>query len=135
MKNNLENLFEYLDSEEGKIYTNNFFRKLNNEKLIYESQLERFNNKNNFQEFILKVIKKYESKTYKDKWYKLSIEPPEFFYFFLYDYAEKYGRECNQEEYEKYGNMFTSRMYYYDGYYFNLIHGQGSCVLIFKEKE
>lgn len=45
-------------------------------------------------------------------------------YSFLYDYAEKYGRECNEEEYKQYSNEFTSAIYYIHGYYFHMMFGQ-----------
>jgi hypothetical protein len=48
-------------------------------------------------------------------------------------YAEKYGRECSEEEWNQYGNMFTSSLFFCSGYYFNRMDGQGSRIKVKKE--
>lgn len=96
-------------------------------------QLEKLHSRGNINNFIEKVITKYNSKEYKKRWYGRGIESEEYLYFFLLKYAKKFGRHCTNVEYDKYGNEFTSDLYYCDGYFFNLMDGQGSCVLITKE--
>lgn len=88
------------------------------------------NNLNKFSEFVEKVIKKYESDEYIDRWYSRGIEPPNDLYWFLFYYAEQYGRECDINEWKQYGNIFTGQLYYYNNYYFQIMHGQGSTIRI-----
>jgi len=54
-------------------------------------------------------------------------------YRFLLDYAIKYGRECITLEIEKYGNEFTSCLFYVNGYYFHEMLGQGCVIHVYKE--
>lgn len=124
---------KFLKSEEGKKVMDNFLNKIEIEYEIRNKQLERFNRIGNFNEFVEKVIVKYNSNKYRNFWYNKGIEPPEKLYWFLFDYAEKYGRTCTEDEYSKYGNVFTGEMFYYRGYYFNKMHGQGSVVQIIKK--
>ena len=101
---------------------------------IENMQLERFhNNCDDKVAFIKKVINKYNSKEYKDRWYKRGIEPMEDLYWFLYDYATIYGREANGKEYDEYAHMFTSNMFIIEeGYAFMRVDGQGSHIDVFK---
>jgi peptide subunit release factor 1 (eRF1) len=136
-KEQLKNFLKHLNSEEGKRFVNEWFDKRNQEEEILSSQLERFHNRisspEQFSEFVEKVILKYESDKYKNSWYKRGIEPPHPLCWFLYYYASKYGRECTNEELNKYSNGFTDELLYCNGYYFNQMNGQGSVVLITKE--
>lgn len=129
-----ENTKKFLDSEEGQKSIEEFFAKENRYALMLSSQLERFKTKfgNRLAEFIEKVEQKYNSNKYRDSWYKRGIEPPEDLYFFLFDYAVKYGREASGKEWEKYANTFTSELYHIDGFFFNKMNGQGTVVKIEK---
>jgi hypothetical protein len=112
--------------------------RMEKQNLILENQIKRFYNKyeNVFPEFVDKTIEKYNSKKYRDYWYDVKHqEPPEDLYWFLYDYVKVYGCRCTESEWEKYGNMFTMDLVYKDGYYFNQMNGQGSCVIIIKQGE
>lgn len=129
---NLQILRDWFDSEEGKRSMTDFADKINREEEIKTKQLERFNRVGNFEEFIEKVIAKYNSDKYRDSWYCRGIEPPEHLFWFLFYYAEKYGRECNEEEWNQYGNMFSSALYYCNEYYFNRMDGQGSFIKVIK---
>ena len=129
----IKKLQEFLDSEEGQKSNADFADKLNREDEIKTKQLERFNGRGNFAEFTEKVIAKYDTDKYRDGWYKRGIEPPEELFWFLFQYAEKYGRECNEEEWRQYGNMFTSALFFCNGYYFNRMDGQGSVIKVMKQ--
>lgn len=129
-----EELVRLSESEEGEKLLQDISLKYQNEERIRLTQLERLKEKGSFIEFTEKVIKKYSSEEYKFRCYNRTIEPPEDLYFFLFEYAEKYGRKCNPDEYKTYGNMFTAAIYYCDGYYFNLMNGQGAAIIITKEK-
>lgn len=47
-------------------------------------------------------------------------------------YLKKYGRKCDESEWEEYSNMFTSELYLIDEYYISIINGQGSFIQIKK---
>jgi len=136
----LEALTKFLDSPEGKASIKEFAQELVNKENIKVSQLERFHSKLEsgkieFASVVEKILEKYGTRNYRDHWYNRGFEPPEPLCYFLFDYAEKYGRECTKKEWKKFGNMFTGGLYYYAGYYFNLMHGQGSVVHITHEKD
>ena len=126
---------EWLKSDEGHKSITDFFDKVAKEESIKAKQLERFHKFGNFSDFVEKVIVKYTSEEYTERWYKRGFEPQESLYWFLYQYAEKYGRKCNKTEHKKYGNMFTSGLFFCDGYFLNRMDGQGSVIKITKLKK
>lgn len=128
----LKKIDEWFDSEEGKKSIAEFAEKIEQEERIKTNQLERFYKSGKFLELTEKAIKKYNTDKYRDSWYKRGIEPPESLFWFLFLYAEKYGRECEEEEWKQYGNMFTSSLFFIDGYYFNRMDGQGSVIKVVK---
>jgi hypothetical protein len=130
----LQKMRDWFDSEEGKKSIADFADKINREEEIKTKQLERFNRIGNFEQFTEKVIEKYNSNKYRDSWYGRGIEPPEDLFWFLFHYAEKYGRECNEEEWKQYGNMFSSALFFCNGYYFNRMDGQGSVIHVTKHE-
>jgi len=133
---NLEKLRAHLESEEGKKSMEEYFGRIAREKEMKDSQLVRFHKSysNIFGEIIEKIITKYESDEYILKEMKLGFEPRCPLYYFMFNYAEKYGRECNDKEYEKYGNDFTGGLYFINGYYIQIMHGQGSAIRIDKDE-
>jgi len=133
----LDKLKAFLDSEEGQESIEEWANKINNEHAIKDSQLERAFKKYglNIAGVVEKIVAKYDSDKYRDFWWKKGFEPPEDLYFFLFDYAAKYGVEVDENspiEQKERVNMFTSDIYYLDGYVFNKINGQGTCVLVEK---
>lgn len=131
----LEKLKELLESEEGIKSAMEHFGDIQRRKQIEKTQLERFHEKfkDNFDFIVEKVLEKYESDEYRNKWFNLGFEPPEPLINFLYEYSNEYGRTCNEEEWEKYGNEFTADLNYIHGWYFNLMIGQGSVIKVTKE--
>ena len=129
----LQKMRDWFDSEEGEKSITEFADKINREEEIKNKQLERFHNLGNFEHFTEKVIAKYNSNKYRNYWYDRGIEPPEDLLWFLFYYAEKYGRECSKEEWNKYGNVFTSALFFCNGYYFNRMDGQGSVIQVIKQ--
>lgn len=131
-------LKEHLESEEGQRELDEWAKEMNRVDKIVDSQLERFHNRilrdNNFSELIEKIQTKYSSDKYKDREYKIGVEPREPLFGFLMNYAEKYGRDATEEEWEELSGMFTNELYYIYGYYFELVVGQGSYVSVYKEK-
>ena len=130
----LQKMSDWLDSEEGKKSIASHVDKFNKKQEIKIKQLEKFNKIGNFVEFTEKVIAKYDSNKYRDSWYSRGIEPPEDLFWFLFHYAEKYGRECNEEECKQYGNMFSSALFFCNGYYFHRMDGQGSVIQVTKQE-
>jgi len=128
----LQKLRDWLNSEKGKKSITDYAEKINKKEEIITKQLERFNRLGNFEQFTEKVIAKYNSDKYRDSWYGRGIEPPEDLFWFLFNYAEKYGRECNEEEWEQYGNVFSSALFFCNGYYFNKMDGQGTVIKVIK---
>ena len=130
----MSEILDYLNSEKGQKDMDVYMDLFANKQIRLAKQLERFHSKfgdpNKFNQFIEKVITKYNSDEYQDRWYKRSIEPQESLYWFLYEYAFRYGRECNEEEWDQYGNIFTSSLVTINRYYFNRMNGQGSAIII-----
>ena len=131
----IEELKKFLNSEEGQQEAEKFFSDLKNQEKIEKLQLERFHEKysNRFTEILDKIIIKYESNEYKDREYKIGYEPRKTLYFFMFEYAKKYGREVTDEEYNQYENYFTGEMFYIEGYYIQIMLGQGSIIKINKK--
>jgi hypothetical protein len=112
-----------------------FFEEKEQEEELYASQAERFyqKHKDNMPIIIEKIIDKYDSDKYVRKEYKLGYQPREDLYWVLESIASKYGEkvELNKENAEKYPlNMFTGSAYTFEGYLFQVMHGQGSVVRI-----
>jgi len=129
---NLDKLRNWLESEEGKESLSKFGGKIEREEKIRINQLERLHKSGKFIELTEKALKKYNSKNYINRWYNRSIEPPETLFSFLFTYSEKYGRKCNKSEWKEYGNVFTSSLFYINGYYFNMMNGQGTVIRVMK---
>lgn len=112
-----------------------FIRKSNDQASIVESQLERFHARfsNDLNSIIGKIVERYESEEYKERWYRRGIEPPDDLYWFLFEYASLYGRECSEAEWRKHSNDFTHQMFHCGGYFFNLMMGQGAAMVVTKE--
>ena len=139
MSSMLEKLKEFMESDEGKRAMDEWAEKNENQYNILVSQLERFHAKfgniTEFDNILTRIMNKYNSDFYRDKWYGIGIEPPENLYWFLFEYAKKYGRKCTDGEWEKYSNIFTSELYFVHGYFFNRMDGQGSIIKISKSDE
>lgn len=135
-KDMLEKLKAYLDSDEGKKNTEEYFEKLAHKNVIYDSQLVRFHEKydDRFVEILEKYINKYDSDEYVNKCYSRGYEPSTPMLFFFFDYAQKYGREVTDAESEKYANIFTGDMAYIHDYVFNKMYGQGCVIQVYKIK-
>ncbi len=128
-----EKIDEYFDSEKA----NTFFKRLGDKKKIKDSQLERFhqkvsNGEIDFNEFVKKVVEKYEDDKYYFRWINRGKMPQEMFYFFLFDFSSKYGNFLTDDEYEKYANDFTVDIVSFGNYVFNKMNGQGTCIVIHK---
>lgn len=123
-----------METEEFKKSCDEYLEGLKRKEDVFESQLERFHlrfsSRAKFSKFVDRVVAKYESKEYRYKWVG---DAPSGLYWFLYSYAQKYGRECTRSEYKKYAHDFTDDIYFIHGYYFMCYSGQGSFINVFKK--
>jgi hypothetical protein len=127
-----EELKKRIDSGEFDTIGEDFYIKYENQAKIRNSQLKRFHNCSNKVDFIERVIIKYNSDKYKNRWYNKNIEPPYDLYWLLFDYAIEYGRIATFNEYQKYSNFFVNSMYVVNGYGFMRMDGQGSVIKVIK---
>ena len=117
------------DLAKSKSLFNKFAIDFANRKNITESQLNRFhdflnkqeNQEQYFRDLIEKIMVKYSSKEYKSRF--KYYEPKESLFSFLLEYFEKYG------------NYFMTCLYKLHDYYFGLMVGQGSCVIIIDSRK
>ena len=127
---------EFLDSPEGQKSLEDFANKLNREAEHRDAWTDRIWNriKDNIDESIEHILNWYESDKYRDREYKMGFEPREDLLWVLFDVAEKYGRECTQEEVDIYANAFTGGMFVIGSHVIHVMHGQGSVIIIDKLK-
>lgn len=107
---------EYLNSSEFR----DFCKKKDNERLTHE----RFNNRmksmpvEKQDEFIRKVIEKYASDAYKNRWWNRGIFPPNYLFDYVADFIYENGTEIGKTED---GNP----IYQYNHWRVDGIYGQG----------
>lgn len=77
-----------------------------------------------FSTFVQKVVTKYESDAYKNRFRGRNPPVPQI-YGFLTSYAQDRGRLCHLEEMGQYGTPFTQGMVFLEGFYFRMDNGQG----------
>lgn len=125
-----------MKSEECKETIYKYFDKIVEKQKIYKNQIKRFhkNHSERFDEILEKIIHKYDSDEYYNKEINRGFEPRCSLYYFMYDYAEMYGRKLTEKEMTKYSNSFTVGIYFIKGYYIQLMQGQGSVVRIDKDE-
>ena len=125
----IKKMKEWNKSPEGIAY----FKNIKDRNNIQNRQIEKF--KSLYEDKLDYVIEtlqnKYQSDKYRDKEYKLGFEPREKLLWFVFEYAIKYCKPCNNK---KYWNMFTGEAYYIGSYVIQIMHGQGSVLRIDKKK-
>lgn len=126
---------DYLNSPEGIAAMDKLDRKSKRK----EGRIDRFNKyiqeNDNFDDVMQKIINKYNSIEYKNREWKACREAQTVLYFFMYDYAKKYGRPVVDKELEIVDpSMFTYDVFVIHGYAFELINGQGSFIHVTKIK-
>jgi hypothetical protein len=125
----IEKLKEILNSEEGLANAKAFFQKFEDEDAILESQIKRFHEKFSFRfdEIVNKIILKYSTNEYYNRYMMRGLLPSEDLYFFLYEYVTKYGNRVEDES-----NPFSDCYYLLGDYKFQKMYAQGTVVLIDK---
>lgn len=130
----LDKIKEWFDSDEGKASIEKYAKELEFKQQLNEKYINYIhkNWSHRIDEAIEKVMAKYESDEYVRGEYKRGYEPRRPIYYLLYEYAEKYGEECHDEDYI---NDFTGGIYYLGSYVIQIMHGQGSVIRIDECKE
>lgn len=135
-KRMLEEFQAFVDSPEGQAHFDAIREKNKQEKKMKKYHLKRFHQKfgDRFGEIVDRLVAKYESNEYVDKCYSKGYEPDTPMLWFIFEYVCKKGRKCTKKEWKKHANMFTGALRYYNGYFFNVMHGQGSVIHVIKEE-
>lgn len=103
-----------IEKEDLEFYLNS----IANEVERYKKFINKINNlqQSNFEEFVDKIIDKYNSENYRNRWISRGIIPQEFLFSELYSVAENLGIFISFDDYYL--------IYEYRGYEFTRIHGQ-----------
>lgn len=108
-----------------------------NKASIYESQLKRFKEgyDHRFGELVEKILSKYNTKEYIQRERSLGYEPREYLIDFLFNYVREHGVEGTDQDWDRltHGD-FTTELYKYKGYMFELLQGQGSVIKVYKHE-
>ena len=132
----MDKLLECLKSEEGKKSTLEYFDKIFKKEKFYNEQVERFYQKykHKMPQLIEQIMQKYESDVYIKREYKRGFEPRKKLYDVLLKIAAAYGVEVDLNNIEQFPeiNDFTAIAYTYEGYFLQLMIGQGSVIRIDK---
>ncbi len=133
LKSMADRLHDYLETEEGKASLIEYFGGQERREQVERTQIERFHQKygSNLDEVIAHIEAYYESDAYYNREVrKLGYEPRTPLYSFLYKYAEKYGKSTWAR---KHMSGFNNIAYYIgESYVIRVLHGQGSCVQVYK---
>lgn len=127
---------ECLNNPKGEKTLNEYCAELNQKAEMVQSQIERAYLRYNSQgsKIIERIIEKYESKDYAERHAHTGDIPSSLgnLYWFIYQYAQKYGSDPSQEIVEKYTSPFTCDMRCLYGYLIEYLNGQGGAILITK---
>jgi hypothetical protein len=130
----LQKMIDYLNSELGSqridaIVIKNA-KKLAHSRRWRDKMWDRI--KDNVDESIEIILKWYESDRYKDREYKMGIQPREQLLWVLLDVATVYGSDPSEEELETFENTFTGEIAKIGSYVIQSLYGQGSAIRIDK---
>ena len=128
----LERLKAFLETEEGKKSISEFAKKYARDQDHKARWVEKFKERceGDLNGSLKKLMDKYYSDEYRDREYKMHVEPREPLLWLAYEYATKYCKPYNGK---KYINMFTADAYHFGSYVIQLMIGQGSALRIDKK--
>lgn len=130
MTDTYKKIKEYFDSTEGQEHLKKIKERYEWLDKWKEEKLAWFNSigpeKRAY--YIQRVIDKYNSKSYKDRWYNKGCFPEEELYFWIFDYAYKYGK-CWHAISNEVGPGYDSK-FRFDNWIVILYNGQGSVVIV-----
>ena len=127
-----ERMQQWFDSEEGKKEIEKYVERQKLDKERNERWYGYFHNigKDIRNEFIEKVIRKYNSDEYYNRYIKRGLMPEEMLYSFIYGYAKEYGKEWNFT-YDEAGPGADSK-YVFDDWTVLVYVGQGCKIIVRK---
>jgi hypothetical protein len=130
----VQKMIDYLNSELGNerieaIVIKNA-KKIEHSRRWRDRMWDRI--KDNVDESIERILKWYESDRYRDREYKMGIEPREQLLWVLLDVATVYGSDPSEEELETFENTFTGEIAKIGSYVIQSLYGQGSAIRIDK---
>ena len=131
MNATLQWLKEHLETEEGKESIRKFVQKMGADQKVRNRWIEKFRVRceSDLNGALEKLTKKYYSEEYRNREYKMNVEPREPLLWLMWDYAQLYCKQCKDK---RYYNMFTADAYYIGSYVISIMHGQGSVLAINK---
>lgn len=129
----IKRLKEFTASKEGKEWIKEYFQNIKDQEIRKERYLDKIHSLygGNTDILLEKLMGKYYTDEYANREHKLGYEPREPLLWLMFEYAIKYGKQCNDKRYYK---MFTGAVYYLGSYVLELMVGQGSSLLINKRK-
>jgi hypothetical protein len=129
----IDKIKEFMESEEGKESINRYAKKLQRKEEHMNRWVQKFKTRceSDLDRSIEKLIEKYNSDEYRDREYKKGFQPREKLLWIVWNYAKRYCKRCNENTY---ANQFTGEMYYVGSYIIQIMHGQGSILVINKNK-
>lgn len=132
----IEKVKEWLNSPEGEESIKRFSEKMKAEEERKQRYIKyiHYNYKNRLDEIIQKLVDKYDSNEYINREYSLGYQPRETLLWVIFTYVKECGTEFTDEEYQKYGCMFTGEMYYLGDWTFEVMHGQGSVLNVCRKE-
>lgn len=125
MEQYLKELLDFYETEDGKRYIEKQNKKMLFTHNLVQSWIDKLHDLSVCERdvFINKVIKKYTSDEYIERWYKRSIEPECYLYSLIYEYGKKYGSRLPDEK----DNPFPHTSYLIDDKYIvRIMIGQGT---------
>jgi hypothetical protein len=135
MNKQLQALKDWMNSPEFEEHLIKFGEKMKVEDARRERYIQWIhdNCKDRLDEIIEKLCTKYDSNEYVNREQSLGYQPRETLMWTMLTYAKKYGIEFTNEEYAKHAGMFTGEMFYLNDWVFEVLHGQGSALHVYKK--
>ena len=131
----VDKLKEYLESPEGQAKIQLLAQKIAFKVDLIEKHIEWFLNKPLAERIALvkKVIEKYASDVYQDRWFRRGIEQPNDLFWEYFEYAQKKGEDVYDLYCKKYHRafVFTTALYKTEeGFIVERLDGQGSSIMV-----
>lgn len=134
----LDSFEKHSQTPEYQARVKTWIDKMEWEEKIHQVHIDRFYNaiKFDFGTAVQKILNKYDSKAYNDRYYKRGVEPHNSLFYLLYDIAEKYGRVFTPREYAMQAESpFYNTTFALHGWAFNCVSGMGSFIQITKHDD
>ena len=133
MSIDIEKIKAFFETPEHKAWAKNYVKQLRLSNQRQQKRLKAFHQKygNNLDAVLERLMDKYYSDKYINKEYRLGYQPRNSLLWFVFEYARNYCQPCYDKTYY---NEFTGGAYYVGSYVMQVIHGQGSEILIEKQK-